>query len=110
MSVDPATEGLDALARALDVAETSVSAPGDLGAARMDEIRSVLGRIESSTPLGAPLHAQLDNVRRWLDALDRPVDHERFGGIEHLRQYVVTQLRLAQGALADYRRSSGQDG
>ena len=67
-------------------------------------IRVALERVESATPGGAPLHAQLDNVRKWLDAFERPEDHERFGGANHLRDYVLTQLRLALGALEDYRR------
>jgi len=69
------------------------------------DVRTILAHVESSTPGGAPLHAQLDNVRKWLDALERPEDHERFGGAKHLREYVLTQLRLALGALEDYRRA-----
>ena len=68
------------------------------------QIRSALDRVEAATAGGAPLHAQLDNVRKWLDALERPGDHDRFGGAEHLRAYVLTQLRLALGALEDYER------
>ena len=71
-----------------------------------DVIRSALSRIEAETPGGAPLHAQLDNVRKWLDALDRPAVHDRFGGTTHLRKYVLMQLRLAQGALEEYRREA----
>jgi len=69
------------------------------------EIRSVLATVEERTPGGAPLHAQLDNVRKWLDALARPADHDRFGGAEYLREYVITQLRLTLGALEDYQRT-----
>jgi hypothetical protein len=68
------------------------------------EIRGVLATVEERTPRGAPLHAQLDNVRKWLDALARPADHDRFGGADHLREYVITQLRLTLGALEDYQR------
>jgi hypothetical protein len=68
------------------------------------EIRGVLATVEEQTPGGAPLHAQLDNVRKWLDALARPADHDRFGGANHLREYVITQLRLTLGALEDYQR------
>ncbi|HUQ83030.1 MAG TPA: hypothetical protein VM076_17895 [Gemmatimonadaceae bacterium] len=107
MTADRTPEGPDGLARALQLAEQSAAGPDKLGAVQTAEIRSVLQRVELGTPLGAPLHAQLDNVRRWLDALDRPADHDRFGGIEHLRKHVVTQLQLARGALEDYRRSSG---
>ena len=110
MQANQSPDGLDELAHGLQLAEQLVAGPGRLGAAETTDIRSTLRRVEVATPLGAPLHAQLDNARRWLDALERPVDHERFGGIEHLRQYVVTQLRLAQAALADYRRASGQQG
>jgi hypothetical protein len=71
-----------------------------------DVIRSALSRVEAETPGGAPLHAQLDNVRKWLDALDRPADHDRFGGTNHLREYVLMQLRLALGALEEYDRET----
>ena len=81
--VDPATDRLPAIAA---------------------EIRDVLATVEERTPGGAPLHAQLDNVRKWLDALARPADHDRFGGVNHLREYVITQLRLTLGALEDYQR------
>ena len=80
------------------------SADADLGPPQARAIRSTLAAIEAGTPGGAPLHAQLDNVRKWLDALERPADHERFGGVGHIRDYVITQLRLALGALDDYRR------
>ena len=69
-----------------------------------DAIRSALDRVEAATPAGVPLHAQLDAVRRWLRALDEPADHQRFGGVDHLRQHVLLQVRLAQGALEDYER------
>jgi hypothetical protein len=78
--------------------------PNELSPARATEIRSALTRIEEATPGGAPLHAQLDNVRKWLGVLQRPEDHDRFGGADHLRGYLVTQLRLAGGALEDYLR------
>ena len=94
--------GLVELARTAE--RILVSADGDLGPSQAREIRSTLAAIEAGTPGGAPLHAQLDNVRKWLDALEHPADHERFGGTGHLRDYVLTQLRLALGALEDYRR------
>ena len=93
-----------ALAELLQDAERVLSA-GEITTRRVSELRSTLDRVESHTPGGAPLHAQLDNVRKWLDALDRPADHQRFGGEAHLRGYVLTQLRLALGALEDYRRA-----
>lgn len=90
----------------LRVAERRLLAePNDFDAGRSAEIRSTLARVEAATPGGAPLHAQLDNVRKWLDALDRPADYARFGGAAHLRGYVLTQVRLAQGALEDYGRA-----
>lgn len=82
------------------IAEAPESTQGSLG----DDIAPMLARVEAATPGGAPLHAQLDNVRKWLRALAQPADHERFGGAAHLRRHVVTQLRLALGALEDYER------
>jgi len=84
----------DALARAPN-APTS-----DLG-----DIRATLDRIERATPAGAALHAQLDTVRKWVDVLARPADHQRFGGEPHIRDHVRTQLRLVRGALEDYWRA-----
>jgi len=89
----------------LGAAEASVAAaPNAPDARTIDDVRSVLDRVEAATPAGAPLHAQLDNVRKWLGALERPEDHDRFGGTAHLRGYLLTQLRLAGGALEDYLR------
>jgi hypothetical protein len=67
-------------------------------------IRSALDQVEASTPGGVPLHTQLDTVRKWLTTFERPGDHERFGGIDHLRQHVLLQVRLAERALEDYQR------
>jgi hypothetical protein len=78
--------------------------PNELSPQRTAEIRSTLARVEAATPGGAPLHAQLDNVRKWLAVLERPEEHVRFGGAAHLRGYLLTQLRLAGGALEDYLR------
>ena len=101
----PPREGTDQLLELLRSAERTLAGePNDLSAAEIAQIRSSLDRIEASTPGGAPLHGQLDNVRKWLDALEQPADHERFGGVAHLRAYVLTQLRLALGALEDYDR------
>jgi hypothetical protein len=72
---------------------------------RTAEVRATLDRVEAATPGGAPLHAQLDTVRKWLGALDQPAEHDRFGGTAHLRTHVATQLRLAIGALEDYQRT-----
>jgi hypothetical protein len=78
--------------------------PNEPDVAQVAEIRSTLARVEAATPGGAPLHAQLDNVRKWLAVLERPEDHDRFGGTDHLRGYLLTQFRLAGGALEDYLR------
>ena len=102
--VSPA-EPIGPLLELLRAAERMITAePNESGVSDAARIRATLSRVESGTPGGAPLHAQLDNVRKWLDALDSPADHERFGGIAHLRGYVLTQLRLAAGALEDYQR------
>ena len=69
-----------------------------------DDIHWALDRVEAGTPGGAPLHAQLDAVRRWLRALEAPAEHQRFGGVSHVRQHVLLQVRLALGALEDYQR------
>jgi hypothetical protein len=78
--------------------------PNELNPEQAAEIRSTLARVEAATPRGPALHAQLDNVRKWLAVLERPEDHDRFGGTAHLRGYLLTQLRLAGGALEDYLR------
>jgi hypothetical protein len=38
---------------------------------------------------------------RMVSVLGRRTEHERFGGSDHVRTHVLTQLRLAGGALAD---------
>jgi hypothetical protein len=97
----------DLLGGLRDAAQRLEAAPGGVDSAALASIRELLGRVEASTPGGAPLHAQLDNVRKWLNALDRPDDHARFGGAGRLRDYVITQLRLTLGALQDYQREMG---
>jgi hypothetical protein len=98
-----ATRGM--LPLLLRAAEQSLAtSPNGSEARTIHDIRSVLDRVEAATPGGAPLHAQLDTVRKWLGALERPEDHDRFGGAAHLRGYLLTQLRLAGGALEDYLR------
>ena len=86
-------------------AERELSQEPNAPAGALAKVRAILDRVEVATPGGVPLHAQLDTVRKWLDALDRPADHERFGGTRHLRAHVATQLRLAVGALDDYQRT-----
>jgi hypothetical protein len=105
MSEDQTRGRIDQVLELVRAAEHSlVAEPNESAASRSAGIRSTLDRAEAATPGGAPLHAQLDNVRKWLAALDRPADHERFGGTAYLRDYVVMQLRLARAALEDYRR------
>lgn len=105
MPDDQPTMGVDALFDLLKAAERTVVTVPNAVTSDTAPIRAILARVEAGTPGGAPLHAQLDNVRKWLDAIDRPAEHERFGGAAHLRDYVATQLRLALGALEDYRQS-----
>ena len=92
-------------------AERALPSEPNAGTSRTAEVRATLDRVEAATPGGAPLHSQLDAVRKWLRVLEEPEQHGRFGGTAHLRQHVLTQLRLAAGALADYRRAmeSGDD-
>ena len=81
-----------------------IAAPNAVAGRIAGTIRDLLARIEQATPGGAPLHAQLDATRKWLAVLERPADHDRFGGLAHIRDYVVTQLRLTRGAVDDYAR------
>ena len=96
---------LSDLRTALDDAARAVATPNDEhdAAARL---RAVLVEVEAATPQGAPLHARLDTVRRWLTALGNPADHARFGGAEHLREHLASQIRGAIAALDDYARES----
>jgi len=105
MSQDPQSTTRSALRRLLRSAEEALgTGPNASDTHAIQHIRSVLDRVEARTPGGAPLHAQLDTVRKWLAVLERPDDHERFGGAAHLRDYLLTQLRLAGGALEDFLR------
>lgn len=103
-SPTPPSDALHEVLRSVEA--TLVGEPTGPHSMSPDDIRSVLDRVEAATPGGAPLHAQLDTVRRWLRALEEPADHERFGGVGHLRQHVLLQVRLAQGALEDYQRET----
>ena len=98
----------DDLLDVLRVAEHELSREPNAVTFPTAEVRATLDRVEAATPGGAPLHAQLDTVRKWLGALDQPADHKRFGGTAHLRAHVATQLRLAIGALEDYWRARRQ--
>ena len=90
------------LSELLRTAQRQLSREPNAMAFATAEVRAILDRVEAATPGGAPLHAQLDTVRKWLGAFDRPADHERLGGTAHLRAHVATQLRLAIAALEDY--------
>jgi hypothetical protein len=81
-----------------------LTAPNEGVGQLADAILNLLARIEQATPGGPPLHAQLDATRKWLAVLGRPADHARFGGTVHIRDYLVTQLRLTRGAVEDYFR------
>ncbi len=78
--------------------------PNEVSPEQAAEIRLALAHVEAATPRGPSVHAQLDNVRKWLSVLERPQDHARYGGATHLRAYLLTQLRLAGGAIEDYLR------
>jgi len=79
-------------------------APDGVPDAALLTIRSTLDFVEIQTPGGAPLHSQLDAARRWLGALADPQEHQRFGGMDHLRHHLITQLRLVTSAIVDYQR------
>jgi hypothetical protein len=111
MADDWPSDGRDDLLDLLGEAERAVASEPNAVTSRLAEVRATLDRVEAATPGGAPLHSQLDVVRKWIRVLEQPGEHGRFGGTTHLRQHVLTQLRLAAGALADYRRAmtSGDD-
>lgn len=75
----------------LPTAEHAFDRPPVAARFRAAEVRATLDRIEAATPGEAPLHAHLDAVRKWLGALDRPDDHDRFGGAQHLHAHVAAQ-------------------
>ena len=104
---DRSPTGLDALAAALASAERAIAAPNAEAAEVARALPSLLASLEAATPNGAPLHAQLDHIRRWITVLDDRSLHARFGGDAHVREQVGFQLRLASAALEDYRRASG---
>ena len=100
----PRTQTADALQLIRAAERGLLEGPNELSPEQAAAIRSALARVEAATPRGPALHAQLGSVRKWLGVLERPEDHDRFGGASHLRDYLVTQLRLAGGALEDYLR------
>jgi hypothetical protein len=95
----------DGLIDLLRAAEAELSGEPNAVTFRSADLGATLDRVEAATPGGAPLHAQLDTVRKWFGALEQSADHKRFGGTAHLRAHVATQLRLAIGALEDYWRA-----
>lgn len=106
MPDDSPTTPPDATAELLRWVERSLSDDGPHAELPIAEFLGVLDWVERETPRGAPLHTQLDTVRKWLGALAQPETHERFGGADHLRAHVLRQLRVAIGAYDDYRRES----
>jgi hypothetical protein len=62
----------------------------------------LLEQLEATTPGGAPLHRQIDIVRRWLSVIRNEAEHARFGGLPHLTDYLTVQLRLLRAAVDDY--------
>jgi hypothetical protein len=90
------------LTASFEEAARGVASPNESRGSAANRLRSVVAQVEAATPGGAPLHAQLDHVRRWLDALEQPTDHARFGGAARVREHVALQIRLAISALEDY--------
>jgi len=87
-------------------AEAALDAPnGDdatVAFGAVSRIHEFLRAVERATPGGAPLHAQLDTVRKWVAVLVQPGDHGRFGGGGRVRDHVAMQFRLARAAANDY--------
>jgi hypothetical protein len=100
----PARDDLVGVLRA--AADALAIAPNDRPFRDTLGIRASLDHVEAATAGGAPLHAQLDTVRKWLDVLDQTVQHERFGGEAHLRAHIITQLQVAARALEDFLRAT----
>jgi hypothetical protein len=86
---------LDASARIIgDTTEPSA----DRSARLLESIASV----ERATPGAVWLHRQLDSLGKWLSTLERTEEHARFGGTDHVRSHVLSQLRQARAAAVDY--------
>jgi hypothetical protein len=103
----PSSDRRGDLIALIEAAERALAAePNDGNSAAAADIRALMARVEDATPGGAPLHAQIDATRKWLGLLEQPADHERFGGTAHIRDYVITQLRLTRGAVEDYLRET----
>jgi hypothetical protein len=106
MADDGWTLRLRELTASLARAAGGMASPNEDRGSAAQRLRTVVAEVEASTPGGAPLHAQLDHVRRWLDALERPTDHARFGGAARLQEHLALQIRLATAALEDYIRAN----
>jgi len=85
-------------------AELVASLPDEPGPGVARRVGELLRAVERATPGGAPLHARLDTVGKWADALEQPHEHARFGGTPHVREHVLAQLRLTRAAVEDYFR------
>jgi hypothetical protein len=108
MGDDPVVDRHARVRGLLDSAERVVTSAADGVDSRAAlEVARLLADVERETPGGAPLHSQLDTVRKWVDALARPEDHARFGGSAHVRDHVVGQFQRAHAAADDYFRESG---
>jgi hypothetical protein len=84
----------------------ALAGPGSLAAESAARGLGLLDSLEAATSGGAPLHHQIDVVRRWVGALADEREHERFGGTAHLRSYLDVQLKLLDAAVADYLRGA----
>src|SRR5687767_12046274 len=90
----------------VSAAVAALSGSGRLADQSVSRGLALLESLEASTPRGAPLHHQIDVVRRWVGALADEREHERFGGTAHLRSYLDVQLKLLGAAVADYLRDA----
>ena len=96
----------EAVIALLASAEAALDAPnGDdatVAFGAVSRIEEFLRAIERATPGGAPLHAHLDTVRKWVAVLAEPGDHGRLGGGGRVRDHVAMRFRLARAAANDY--------
>src|SRR5215207_8398766 len=95
----------EAVIALLASAEAALDAPnGDdatVAFGAVSRIEEFLRAIKRATPGGAPLHAHLDTVRKWVAVLAEPGDHG-LGGGGRVRGHVAMQFRLARAAANDY--------
>jgi hypothetical protein len=83
-------------------ADALLSAPNAGEPEQITRGLAILAALEAATPGGAPLHHQIDVVRRWVEVLRNESGHARFGGTAHLRDHLAMQLRLLRAGVADY--------